>query len=46
MVSGMRNPSGVFREYMRLQRKHAGAGLTTHEFERWTKLKRELGRHF
>jgi len=46
MKSGMRDPTGGFREYMRLQRKQAGAGLTTHEFERWTLLKRALGRHF
>lgn len=46
MGSDMRNPTGVFREYMRLQRKHEDAGLTTREFERWMQHKRALGRHF
>ncbi len=46
MESGIRNPTSVFREYMRLQRIHANVGLTTHEFERWMQLKRALGRHF
>jgi uncharacterized protein (TIGR02266 family) len=35
-----------FREYIRLDRKHRSGGLTPAEFERWTLLKRNLGRKF
>jgi len=35
-----------FREYIRLDRKHRSGGLTPKEFERWTLLKRSLGRKF
>jgi len=35
-----------FREYIRLDRKHRSGGLTPAEFERWTRLKRGLGKEF
>lgn len=35
-----------FREYIRLDRKHRSGGLTPTELERWTLLKRSLGRKF
>jgi uncharacterized protein (TIGR02266 family) len=35
-----------FREYIRLDRKHRSGGLTPAEFERWTLLKRSLGKKF
>jgi uncharacterized protein (TIGR02266 family) len=35
-----------FREYIRLDRKRSSGGLTPAEFERWTLLKRSLGKKF
>jgi len=43
----MRNMPALFREYMTLDQRRAGAeGLSIAEFKRWSDLKRVLGREF
>lgn len=42
----MPDVAAQFREYIRLDRKQASGGLTPAELERWTRLKRSLGRRF
>jgi len=37
---------GQFREYIRLDRKHQSEGLNPVEIERWSLLKRKLGKEF
>jgi uncharacterized protein (TIGR02266 family) len=36
----------IFREYIRLDRKRAGPGLTPDELRRWSEYKRRLGKQF
>ncbi len=36
----------LFREYMHLDRKRTGDGLTPHEYQRWRLLSLELGKRF
>jgi Tfp pilus assembly protein PilZ len=38
--------SRVFREFMHLERKRAGAGVSPEELKRWQLLKRRLGQEF
>ena len=42
----MKDLPGQFREYVRLDRLRAGAGLSPAELKRWTMLKRQLSQHF
>jgi uncharacterized protein (TIGR02266 family) len=42
----MKDLASQFREYVRLDRLRAGAGLSPAELTRWTMLKRQLSQHF
>ena len=42
----MRDVALLFREYIHLERKRTGEGLSPLELQRWTALKRVLGKEF
>ncbi len=42
----MKDLADRFREYVRLDRLHSGAGLSPAELKRWMMLKRQLSQHF
>jgi uncharacterized protein (TIGR02266 family) len=42
----MQDIASRFREYVQLERRRDGEGLTTAEYERWMELKRLLSRRF
>jgi uncharacterized protein (TIGR02266 family) len=42
----MQDAITLFREFIRLDRKHRSEGLTSAEIERWTRLKRRFAQQF
>lgn len=46
LAVAMQDLASRFREYIQLERRRDGAGLSTAEYERWEQLKRFLSRRF